>query len=74
VTGLLEPPKDVSALRSALEHLLSNPAKLTEMAVHCRRIAIEEYGLDLQARRYAKLYGDMVRSKAAQVPVIANEP
>lgn len=56
VTGMLVPPKDVAALASAIVQLLRNPEDLREMRLNCRRIALEEYPLDLQARRYSRLY------------------
>ena len=55
-TGLLVPPQDASALRAAIAELLQNPAKRTEMAENCRRIATEEYSLEVQAQRYVDLY------------------
>ena len=56
VTGLLVPPQDVKALRAAIAELLQDPAKLKEMTENCRRIATEEYSLQVQAQRYVDLY------------------
>jgi glycosyltransferase involved in cell wall biosynthesis len=56
VTGILVPPQDVTALRAAIRDLLQNPAKRAQMAAHCRRVAVNEYNQDLQARRYIALY------------------
>jgi glycosyltransferase involved in cell wall biosynthesis len=56
VTGLLAPVKDVEALRDAIVEILENPALREEMSENCRRIAVEEYALETQARRYAALY------------------
>jgi glycosyltransferase involved in cell wall biosynthesis len=56
VTGLLVPPQDVKALRAAIAELLQDPAKRTEMAANCRRIATEEYSLEVQVQRYVDLY------------------
>ena len=55
-TGILVPPRDVAALRAAILSTLHDPAKLKEMAANCRRIALEEYDRDIQARRYKELY------------------
>ena len=55
-TGFLVPPGDVAALRTAILGLVGNVSKREEMAVDCRRIAVEEYSLALQARRYSELY------------------
>jgi glycosyltransferase involved in cell wall biosynthesis len=56
VTGLLVPPQDVVALRTAIIDLLRDVAGRAAMAAHCRRIAVEEYSLEVQARRYIALY------------------
>jgi glycosyltransferase involved in cell wall biosynthesis len=56
VTGLLVPPQDVVALRAAIADLLRDVSKRVEMAASCRRIAVEEYSLGVQARRYLELY------------------
>jgi glycosyltransferase involved in cell wall biosynthesis len=56
ITGLLVPALDVNTLRAAIRALLQNPARRAEMAANCRRIAVEEYALEVQARRYIELY------------------
>ncbi len=56
VTGMLVPPADVEALGSAIMQLLRDPEHLGEMGLNCRRVATEEYSLDLQASRYSQLY------------------
>lgn len=56
VTGLLAPPRDVGALGAAIHELLRQPARRAEMAAQCRRVAVDEYRLDLQAQRYLALY------------------
>jgi glycosyltransferase involved in cell wall biosynthesis len=60
VTGLLAPTKDVPALREALRQLLADPAQRAEMSANCRRIAVEEYSLEVQARAYLSLYQGLV--------------
>ncbi|MGQ0810071.1 MAG: glycosyltransferase family 4 protein [Nitrospiraceae bacterium] len=60
MTGLLVPPFDVRALRAAIMTVVQNPARRYEMAGHCRRVAVEEYSLDRQARRYSELYKTLV--------------
>jgi glycosyltransferase involved in cell wall biosynthesis len=62
VTGLLVPPQDVDALRSAIEELLHDPVRRAAMASTCRRVAVEEYALELQARRYLDLYQTVLAS------------
>jgi len=56
ITGLLAPAQDVDALRAAVGDLLQEPARRAELAANCRRIAVEEYALEVQARRYLDLY------------------
>jgi len=56
VTGLLVPPGDVDALAGAIRRSLQDSAERTEMGANCRRIAVEEYALEVQARRYVTLY------------------
>ena len=55
-TGLLAALRDVRELRSAIVELLQVPAKRDEMAANCRRIATEEYSLEVQVQRYVDLY------------------
>jgi glycosyltransferase involved in cell wall biosynthesis len=63
ITGLLVPPYDVPALRAAVLGLLQNEEKRREMSRNCRQIAVDEYSLDLQARRYSELYESLLEAK-----------
>jgi len=56
VTGLLAPPGDADALGGAIRRLLQNPVERAEMGANCRRIALEEYAIEAQARRHVTLY------------------
>ena len=60
LTGRKVPIGDVKALRSALAELLQDSTGLTEMSVQCRRIVVEKFNLELQARRYAELYLSLI--------------
>lgn len=55
-TGLLTPQGDISALRTAIVNLFQDSEKLKMMAVNCYRIAVKEYSLKVQAKRYHELY------------------
>jgi len=55
-TGVLVPARDVAALRDTIRSLLQDPARRAQMAADCRRIAVEEYALEGQVRRYLQLY------------------
>jgi glycosyltransferase involved in cell wall biosynthesis len=60
VTGLLAKPGDSASLRVAIENLLSNDDRRREMSSNCRRIAVQEYSLKIQAQRYIELYQRML--------------
>jgi glycosyltransferase involved in cell wall biosynthesis len=59
VTGMLTPAGDAAALGRALLVMLENPGTRAAMAENCRRVAVAEYSLELQARRYLELYQSM---------------
>ena len=63
VTGQLAPTRDVAALREAVRQVLADPEKRAEMSANCRRIAVGEYSLEVQARAYAALYERLVAEK-----------
>lgn len=62
VTGFTVPLGDADALASVIGRVLNDPARGKEMSAACRRIAVEEYALDVQARRYAELYRELAAS------------
>jgi glycosyltransferase involved in cell wall biosynthesis len=72
ITGLLAKAGDASELRDAILQLLNNRAKHSEMSANCRRVAIEEYELTLQAQRYQRLYEDMLTGRSQRGP--ADDP
>jgi glycosyltransferase involved in cell wall biosynthesis len=59
-TGLLAPTGDVPALRAAVAQLLNDSAQRTRMSAECRRLALAEYSLDVQARAYGALYRSLL--------------
>jgi glycosyltransferase involved in cell wall biosynthesis len=59
-TGFTVPVGDAGALADAICGVLNDRARCVEMGANARRIAEQEYPLDLQARRYAELYKDLV--------------
>jgi glycosyltransferase involved in cell wall biosynthesis len=59
VNGLLVPAGDLVALVAAIKELLIAPARYREMSSSCRRVAVEEYSLEIQARRYIELYNQL---------------
>lgn len=60
VTGLLAPVGEVEALGGAIRELLEDAARRQEMAANCRRLALEEYSLEVMARNYSQLYQRIV--------------
>lgn len=62
-TGLLVAPGNVPALQTAIRELLLNRPRLEDMGINCRRVTVEEYSLDLQARRYSKLYESLISTQ-----------
>jgi glycosyltransferase involved in cell wall biosynthesis len=56
VSGLLVSPQDRAGLRAAIVHLLQDAAGRAELSANCRRIAVEEYSLEVTAQRYLALY------------------
>ena len=59
VTGQLAPVGDAAALAVAIESVLSDPARAA-MGERCRQVAVDEYGLRLQATRYHDLYRTLI--------------
>jgi glycosyltransferase involved in cell wall biosynthesis len=56
ITGNLVPVGDITGLRDAIVGILRNRARQAAMAANCRRVAVEEYSLEIQVRRYINLY------------------
>jgi glycosyltransferase involved in cell wall biosynthesis len=65
-TGILTTAGDVEALRRAVAELLLDPERRASMSHECRRVAMEEYRLDVQAGRYAALYKELAEKAAGQ--------
>jgi len=56
ITGLLADPEDVEGFRSHIIEMLENETLRNEMRRQCRKIALEEYSISLQAQRYIQVY------------------
>lgn len=59
-TGLLAEKSNVDSLRRMVESLLNDPERRRAMAANCRQIAVTEYALEVQARRYVELYESLI--------------
>jgi glycosyltransferase involved in cell wall biosynthesis len=64
VTGALVPPHDAAALRVAVSEILRDRTGREAMTHRCREIVIEEYSLELYARRYIALYAALLDGQA----------
>ena len=68
VTGELAPTRDVPALRAAVKQVLSDPGRRAALAENCRRVAVQEYSLEVQASAYRALYESLVARARTQPP------
>jgi glycosyltransferase involved in cell wall biosynthesis len=68
VTGLLVPPDDVRGLRSAIEAILGDDERRARMSLECRRVAVEQYSLEIQAGRYHRLYEEVLAKQRRATP------
>ena len=55
-TGVLFERANAEALANAVEKLLQDPDRRRQMSANCRRVAEQEYALEVQARCYLALY------------------
>jgi len=58
-TGYVVPVADSVGLQKAMVELLANDSMRAEMSENCRKVAVQEYDLKIQARRYMELYKDI---------------
>lgn len=61
ITGELAVPESAIDLRNKIVQLLSDDAQRERMRQSCREVAIKEYALELQAKRYIDLYCQVVQ-------------
>jgi glycosyltransferase involved in cell wall biosynthesis len=60
--GILAPPGDTAAFSRALRAILANPRLRQTLSAGARLRAVDEYGVRLQAQRYAELYREIVQA------------
>jgi glycosyltransferase involved in cell wall biosynthesis len=63
VTGRLAKPGDPEQLREGIAGLLENAELRARMSEACRRTAVENYRLEIQATRYKELYESLIQDK-----------
>ena len=61
-TGLLAPAGDTDALAAGIRRMLTDDELRRRLGARCREVAVKEYGLEIQARRYVALYEEMLKS------------
>jgi glycosyltransferase involved in cell wall biosynthesis len=59
-TGVLVEPGNSRALGAAIGELLNDEGRRRQMSANCRRVAVEEYASEVQARRYVDLYTSLL--------------
>ena len=65
VSGLLVPPKDVSALREAIEALLQDPDRCRDMGASGRQHVLERFSWREAAAQTVQVYYDAIRQHSA---------
>jgi glycosyltransferase involved in cell wall biosynthesis len=76
-TGLLASVGDLRELRDGIFELLADEGNRAAMGRRCRTVALEEYALETQARRYLSLYEALASKEAyhsEETGRLANEP
>lgn len=63
-TGYLARAEDAGDLARGIDTLLSDPTGRDRLSRTCREVAVTEYGLELQARRYLDLYAHLLAPEA----------
>jgi glycosyltransferase involved in cell wall biosynthesis len=66
VTGIQVPPNSPEAMADALERLLLDPDLRESMGRRGQQVVHAEYGMDLYARRYLRLYEDLQANRSPQ--------
>ncbi len=64
ITGYLATPEDASDLSGGIVQLLEDRELRERMSQNCRAIAVEEYPIKLQARKYIELYENLLKNQS----------
>ena len=62
ITGYLAQPEDTEDFCNGIVQLLKDRDRRDRSSKNCRAIALEEYSLELQARRYIELYHQILQN------------
>ncbi len=63
VSGFLADLGDVQGLRDHIVAILENDALRSDMRQRCRKLALEEFSISMQAQRYIQLYRQLLSNK-----------
>jgi glycosyltransferase involved in cell wall biosynthesis len=69
VSGYLVPPGDADALAVRIREALASEVRLRDMGLHGRQRVVEQFSFDAQARRYRRLFRDLVGRSGKGDPV-----
>lgn len=59
-TGVLVPPNEIEHFANSIENLFNDSTLLQKMRERCREIAVREYDVMTQAKRYKSLYKKLI--------------
>lgn len=59
-TGLVAKPKDVESLVQAMDFLLGNPDKASEIGEQARKLVLEKYTWEKNAQRHIEIYKELL--------------
>jgi glycosyltransferase involved in cell wall biosynthesis len=65
-TGLLVSTREAGALGAAMLELLQNPERRRALGANCRQHALSHVSLEEQAKRYCRLYTDILNERAVR--------
>lgn len=68
VNGALVEPDDAAGLAAAIRTIIGDDDVRRQLGAGARRIALDEYALDIQARRYLEIYTALVDSAGTRPP------
>lgn len=66
-TGLLAELKNTEELAQRIEWMINHPERHQEMGFNARKLVEQEYTLQIQAKRYLKLYEKIIKTSQGQV-------
>ena len=68
MSGLLVPPRDPSALASAIIELLQNKTKAQRMGTEGRRVAEQNFNIQMNVNQIQELYFSLIKSNLSSLP------